>query len=452
MPGLTEERPTVDQGRIHQLWATVLKPLQSRTLREGAWVAFGQVGSAVGALVGMRVLTEYLTTDAYGTLGLCLGVLALGANMVCTPLMQAAARFYPGAVASGTLGLLRSDLGRALRHSVLAYVALVLVGGVAIMGADRTSVLTLAALGGLFALESVRTFETDLLVAARVRRLSANWLVVDNCSRPLVAMLLIFAWGATPLAALAGYALATAVALVFFLPWARSTAVVPSNTTDPEGPRSYSREIWHFSLPVVAMGLVTSIDTLTNRYLIGGLVGLSEAGLYAAAIGLVARPYMMTNLVIDITLRPLYYNAIAAGDKAREWQIALWGLGATVVLCGLGTLTFTVFSRFITGIMFGARFSGTAKLIPWLALGQFFLMLSYTFHRALFAYSRTRAVFGFRCVAAVLTVVVGGAMTYKWGLMGTAIATPICYAAELVLLVSYYRARLAGNRSTASVS
>ncbi|MDB6011901.1 MAG: hypothetical protein JWL65_4151, partial [Gammaproteobacteria bacterium] len=66
-----------------------------RHLTDALWVISGTALSAVGTLVGIRVLTQYLAPAAYGAVSLALGLSTLAISLVATPLTQAAIHYYP---------------------------------------------------------------------------------------------------------------------------------------------------------------------------------------------------------------------------------------------------------------------------------------------------------------------------------------------------------------------
>src|SRR5690606_27795333 len=71
-----------------------LSALRRRLLREAAWVFAGQLSSAVGTMVGLRWLTEWVPPSVYGSVALANGVIALAQGLTVGPMMQAVLRFY----------------------------------------------------------------------------------------------------------------------------------------------------------------------------------------------------------------------------------------------------------------------------------------------------------------------------------------------------------------------
>src|SRR5436309_10519624 len=76
-------------------------------LGDGLWVFLGQLLSAIGALVGGRLLTEFIAPEVFGAVSLFLGVILLGSNLTCAPLFQSVLRFYPELASQGNVPVLR---------------------------------------------------------------------------------------------------------------------------------------------------------------------------------------------------------------------------------------------------------------------------------------------------------------------------------------------------------
>ncbi len=79
-----------------------LSDFKKQILKEGTWVFRGEIATAFAVLVGVRLLTEFLPSDVYGSISLILGITALGHSIYTYPLLHAysglsgtSLRFYP---------------------------------------------------------------------------------------------------------------------------------------------------------------------------------------------------------------------------------------------------------------------------------------------------------------------------------------------------------------------
>ena len=57
------------------------------------------------------------------------------------------------------------------------------------------------------------------------------------------------------------------------------------------------------------------VSSLSDRYVIGGLIGLDAAGIYAASYGLISQPFLMAGIVLENYYRPHYYDALADNES-----------------------------------------------------------------------------------------------------------------------------------------
>ena len=101
---------------------------RQQIVREGLWVAAGQVGAAVGLLVGTRLITELLPPEVYGTATLLLGVTLLAQNVFCTPVLSAGYRFHADLARDNAVWRLRRVTVRFLVWTTALLVGLLLIG------------------------------------------------------------------------------------------------------------------------------------------------------------------------------------------------------------------------------------------------------------------------------------------------------------------------------------
>ena len=145
-----------------------LSNARARILGEGAWVASGQMASALAVLAGTRLLTEYLPAEVYGTISLLLGLASLGTTIACGPFFQTALRFYPEAVKKGQVPYLRKIVNGFLFKA--AGVLICVFAVLWVIFRQRISIVLLILLAGLLIVDVTRTRETNFLNADRRQR------------------------------------------------------------------------------------------------------------------------------------------------------------------------------------------------------------------------------------------------------------------------------------------
>ena len=125
----------------------ILSPRFQRLSREGFWVLLGQVVAILGALGGVRVLTELLDPTAYGELALGMTAATLVNQVIFGPLGQGASRFFAPANDIGDVNGYALTLRKLLIHAtwISALLILLAVMGMSLAGNRLWVPLTLAA-------------------------------------------------------------------------------------------------------------------------------------------------------------------------------------------------------------------------------------------------------------------------------------------------------------------
>ncbi len=395
----------------------------SRLLREGAWVAGGQALGIVAALLGTRLLTEAVPPEVYGTVALLAGAVVLLVNLFCSPVFQAILRFFPEA----SEGELHGTASRFVRPAVaLLSLAVAAVGACA--GAPSVGLL----LALLLVAEAGRGFGQSFLFAARRQRRAALWQAAEAWGRPLAAIGCVALLGPTPGAVLAGFGVST---LLIFLVCRGPVQQAPAV---PE----LGAAMLRYARPLAPLAIVGWITTAGDRYILGGTVGLAEAGIYAVTYGLISRPLLIGFGVLNQTLRPVYFEAVARGPRGEvDRYFGLWMKGAIAI--GLaGVLVAGAGGALLASLLLAAPFREGAALMPWIALGHLALLVAYVYEARLFALKRTRSLLLAQGLGAVASLAVTFPMVRACGLLGAAFACPISFGLQALVT-----ARLAREES-----
>ena len=405
---------------------------------------------ALGTLLGTRVLTGFIPPALFGAVSLALGISALAINMACTPQVQALLRFYPGAQQLGETGLLQGALRRNLRRVMGAALAIMTLSGVAygLTGNLSPGVMLLVEL--LFVAECLRAVRQNALNAARSHRLHALWMAGEAWLRPLMATAAVLYVSRSAEAVLAGYVAATFILLA--LCWRAGAVFVASTPATASGKdaqvSSYADRMWRYALPLIPLGLVDWTNGLSDRYIIGGLLTLKDAGLYAAAYGLASRPFLMLGTSVELVVRPLYQAAVSAGQHRQAQRLlALW-LAAVLGFGVVGVAVVCLWKQPITSLLLGAGYGAAAALMPMIAAGYVLLIASYVFERVCYAHGKTNRVLLTQTFTAAGGVTATLTCTHLFGIIGAAAAVPIYFSIQLLVSIWFAYKTLAGLAET----
>jgi O-antigen/teichoic acid export membrane protein len=412
-----------------------LSPGKKRLIGEGTWVVIGHLAVALAGLIGVRLLTEFLLPEVYGTLVLLLGLASLGKGLFCQPILQAAYRFHPDMSHSEGVHFLRKATCKLLTITTGGLVGLILFGGMLYSLCAGMSYVVFIALAGCLVVEIIVILEQNFLAAARRQKATAIWKGANAWIRPLLAILVILLLGPTPQSVLIGYFAATGLTLLctglfLFEPEGRNR----SGSTDMKT-SDLNAEIMQYALPLMPLALVGWVTAASDRYIIGGLLGVGQVGIYSAAYGLISKPFGMSYGVITQTLRPVHNQAISADNKQLEKRLFRSWLLITTVFSLLGVAVISMLSKWIVFLFLAEEYRSSAALVPWIATGFGLLTMAHVFESALYAFKSTKSVLLGQSIAAMFTLVVTVPMIILWGLMGAAMACPIYFLVYLCVMI-----------------
>lgn len=421
-------------------------------VRDAAWVVVGQALAALGGLVGLKILTSLLPPSDFGELVLALGAVALATGTFCAPLLQAGLRFYPEAAASGAVGPFRRLTADMLfRVTALAGTALAATGAVwAVASGQPSRGLLFLAAGCLIATDVTRTFESNLLNAARRQRDYGMWIASDAWAKPLVAGVLLAGVGRWPALAVLGQAVGSAMVWAAFRTRAVREVVPPQEPRDEVWVADTRKAMVRFAVPLAPMAALGWFTALGDRYVLAAFAGTAEVGAYAAAYALASQPLIAVNGLVHATLRPVLYDAVARGDRRKQRRTIAAFVAAAFAVGTVGTLGFVAFGPRIGSWLLGAEFLPSVRLMPWIAAAYGVQGLQQSLEIVLYARHSTRSLLVLQILGSAAALTAYLAWIPGRGAMGAALATLTALTVSCVgtLLLVLRRERATVERFT----
>jgi O-antigen/teichoic acid export membrane protein len=410
-----------------------------RLLKDGAWVSIGQIGSVLGTLVGMRVLTEFVAPDIFGAITLILGAIALGLGTLVSPIMQAALKFYPE-YSDSRVSVLRANILAILfkRFAICLFVVALLSPLIISVSDIHLSVVFLCSL--LLMLDGMRTMETTLLNAARKQTTFALIAIGEAWGRPFIAVFAIHILGVNVESMLAAYALTSAsILLLFYCIGKKSISLSISEARNmPE----LKDAILRYSNPLSPMSVLGWMNGVGDRYLIGAFLGLEQAGIYSAVYGLVSRPFLMVSGIVELTLRPLYNQLVVKHMHREADRLLVKWLFTVALLVGAGFAGIVIFDHFIIDLFLAEKYRSGITLMLWIAGGYALLALTDVFVKVCYAYGYTVRILIVQVVGAVASLTLAVIGIKLFGLIGAAMAVPVYFGLMLLITIIVSRFKI----------
>jgi len=346
-------------------------PQSQRLLRlgsEAGWVFAGQVVSLVGTLVGVRVITGYLSPSEYGVLGLSLTIVALYTEVVIGGLVGAFTRFYSiAAKADDVCGyVLGVRMLLIVAVSIAAVLFLVMTPlllsgfeGLTLQGGGAVAVFA-TLFGSNAALNAV-------LNGARRRSLVALNSVVDAWLKIGLAVIAIQWFGSSATSVLTAYAASLVVVIAHQAYRVRQLR----DSAQPANQRAWGREMFMFAWPASVWGIFTWAQMVADRWSLQVFQSTAEVGLYSVLLQLGFFPMSLLMGMVGTFLTPIFFQNTDSESTApdveqkRHWQlILLVGASASIV----ASLMAYGLKEWIFYMFVAAQYSSVMEYLPVMVL------------------------------------------------------------------------------------
>jgi O-antigen/teichoic acid export membrane protein len=396
-----------------------------RLAKEGVWVLSGQVASVVGALVLVRVLTEYLEPAQYGQLALGLTVAGLVNQVVMGGVTAGIGRFYSIAAEKGDLSGYLHASRRLMDYATSAVVAiaLLLMAGLLWLGYSQWMALATAALA-LSVLSGYNSSLSGIQNAARQRAVVAFHGGLDAWLKILLAVGVMLWLGSSSTAVVLGYALSSLLVTCSQLLFLRR--LIHPQGKKPHEFTNWGQQIWAYSWPFSVWGVFTWAQQASDRWALQAFASTQDVGLYAVVFQLGYAPIGLATGMAMTFLGPiLYQHSGSATDLSRNrsvhriaWRITFAGL----LMTALAFVLTLLLHEWIFQLLVAARYHSVSYLLPWMVLAGGIFAAGQMLALKLMSEMKSAVMTTAKIVTALLGVFLNVYGATKFGLQGVVAA------------------------------
>lgn len=343
----------------------------SRLAREAGWIVIGQVTSIAGALVLVRVLTEYLDPIEYGHLALGLTLAGLVNQVVMGGVTAGIGRFYSIAAEHHDIcGYLHASRNLLIFATIaVVIIGLLLMAGLLWFGYSRWMGLAAAAI--LFAvLSGYNGVINSIQNAARQRAIVAFHSGLDAWLKILLAVGVMLWLGSNSTTVIIGYIFSSILVVTSQLVFLRH--VIPDQPAQSAKRQSWLPKIWNYSWPFSMFGIFTWMQQASDRWALQTYATSADVGQYAVLFQLGYTPIAMAAGIAMNFLGPILYQRSGdATDLARNQHVHQLGwrityLSLFITLLGFG-IAFTLHEWFFR-LLVAPEYRAISYLLPWVVL------------------------------------------------------------------------------------
>jgi O-antigen/teichoic acid export membrane protein len=347
-----------------------------RLSREMSWIMLGQSAALLGALVGVRLLTQSLSPNSYGELALGLTLVGLVQQLIMGPVQQGVLRFYrPAQEATELNAYLKAVRVLLVRSSLVVIGIMVLLTAVClIVGLGHW--ISLGVTSFLFALVSGYGRILDAVqMAARQRAVTAWHQALGQWLRFLLAVALMVIFGASSLVAMIGYVVASCLVLLSqFMFFRRKVAPLVASEAPAQAAAAanWRQRIQGYAWPFTTWGLFSWGQQSSDRWAIQVFSDTGSVGYYSVLYQISYTPMMLlTSLIVELITPILYGVAGDATDPARVKRARHLNSAAVagfLVLTALGTAFALAFHAQIFALAVAPAYRVASLYLPWMVL------------------------------------------------------------------------------------
>jgi O-antigen/teichoic acid export membrane protein len=396
--------------------------------KEGGWIIAGQIAAVLGALVLVRVLTEYLDPAQYGQLALGLTVAGLVNQVVMGGVTAGIGRFFSIAAEQNDLPAYLHASRRLLWYATVAVmaIALMLIMGLLWLGYSQWMGLAAAAL--VFSVLSGYNLSlSSIQNAARQRAIVAFHGGLDAWLKILLAVGVMVWLGHSSTAVVVGYALSSL--LVTGSQFIFLRRLIRPQGEMPQAIGNWERRMWAYSWPFSAWGVFTWAQQVSDRWALQTFASTQEVGMYAVVFQLGYVPIGLATGMAMTFLGPILYQRSGGSiDSSRNtsvhriaWRITLVGLLAT---------TFAFFFTFslhewIFGLLVDTQYHSVSHFLPWMVLAGGIFAAGQMLALKLMSEMKSTAMTAVKIVTAILGVTLNIFGAIQFGLQGIVAAAVV---------------------------
>ena len=360
-----------------------------RVKTEALWVFVGQTGNAVGILLGMKILTQFLNPFEFGRLSIANTVVLLVSVSLFGPLGNGFMRFWS---ISHDRGQVEDFFRTANRYAGWLLIFVLAVTSIFFLFCSfsgrikQADLITLSLIVG--ALRGYFGLRLAVFLGARKRKIVALINAGTAIFKPMCATLLVIVFVSNADVAMWGYFITTLVVLLmverYYKNFIKDDLVPLSSVRTPNvDPHGIGKEILAFSWPFCTWGIFVWIHQSCDRWSLLAFHGADVVGAFSVVALLAAYPLIFASGFLLNLFMPMAYEQ--AGDlnsysdlksayKIILSMIVVYTMGAVALIC-----IFVFFHESIVLLMSNAEYVRFSYLLPGLTLSWAFFYLGETF-------------------------------------------------------------------------
>jgi O-antigen/teichoic acid export membrane protein len=376
--------------------------------KEGFWIAFGQIFGIIATLIGVRFLTEILSTNEFGVLSLSMTCVTLLNQLLFGPLSNGILRFYSIAYEKNQLLQYFTSIKKILKNITLLILLLSFLIILILVLIKKNEWILIVIFSLLFSLFSgFDTIFTNIQNAARERKTSSLFTATGTFLKYFFAIIFICVLKPTSNFVLLGYSFALVLILLieyhYIYKLIQKFLISSQDTTD------WTKEIILYSWPFSSWGIFSWLQSSSDRWALSYTNNTQDVGLYSASYQISYGPINLLTGFIMQFLTPIFFQMIGdANDPNRNHRVSKLNFKITYYAIGFTLLLFfiTIISHnFFFKILLSSKFETISYTMPWLVLASGLFATGQNLSLSMMSLNKTQSLIPVKITTALIGLI-----------------------------------------------
>ncbi len=404
---------------------------------EISWVIAGQLLTYLGVFVTIKVLTNVLTTEAYGSLALGLTFAGILSTFFFGPLGQAVYRYYAPYRGSKKLATLFYSTKSILSQLIAA---IIFLGGLLLVFTELyypewswlvAISLTFGLLKGVF----------DIVVtsysANRQRKRVALNQISESWFKLLFAFIIVTLVVNSEIGVLSGYVLVIVLLLVNLYVVdiknkRKSTLIDKYEITESKA------ELYKYAASFTLFSVFAAICLYSDRWIINYYLGVKDVAIYAVMLQIANAPIQLIDGIISQMMVPLIFSragTMSTADQERSsMKLLRINLLISIFLFAIVIVISLFFGRMIINLIASDTYSEQHHILWVLVLGFSFANIAQILFLKAQNHKKPAAILPAWMVRAISFIILSIILSRLYGIPGMAYAFVISTFLYLIIV------------------
>jgi O-antigen/teichoic acid export membrane protein len=189
---------------------------------------------------------------------------------------------------------------------------------------------------------------------------------------------------------------------------------------------NFTKKFWMYGFPLIGWYIGTTIMNLTDRFMIEYFRTAHEVGIYSANFTIAVQAIALICNPLFFAIQPIMMNEIQEDSDKEHIERRISGFTRLFIIITMPFgVYFSIYCYEVSELLLGAQFTKGAIIIPILIFGFFAWNIGLYGQLTYQIAKRTKEMFYFVVVAAIVNFVLNLYFIPKWGFIGAAISTTI---------------------------